>query len=334
MLTPAERGALLADPVTGVAEAARERNRILDPEAMRAELPDHDSHHRNQLLTIYAVSVTVAERCLAERRDLRPLAHNHHTPAAIVARLARDGDPKVREQVSARAGILPATVLTELAQDPDSTVPSRALLHPLPRTWPQCAAIDRVLGHTADCIGRASEMFLEPQTHWYQECARSDEPVLRRVAATCARLPQEAVRRLAGDPDPQVRHLLALNHPLAPGPIVLGAFLALPSQRAYLLTLQRLPRTGLDHLLSHPDPQVRALAAADHRLRLPPVGLLRDADMRVRRAAASNPRLPLDLVETLLDDPELAEGAAANPTLPPERLHELLDRSGSVGRDR
>ncbi|WP_316528355.1 hypothetical protein [Kitasatospora brasiliensis] len=330
MLTPAERDALLADPVASVAEAARAQNRTLDPGAMRAELPDDDCGRRSYLLTNCAVSVAVAEQCLAERRDLGALAHNRLTPAAIVARLARDPDPKVREQVAARAD-LTADLLAELAQDPEGAVRARARLQPLPRTWPQCVAVDRVLGNTACCLGRVGEMFLEPATDWYEACVRSEEPVLRQVAATCARLSPESVRRLADDADPEVRHLLALNHPLAPSAIVLDAFLALPCQRPYLLMLRGLPRTGLGHLLDHPAPEVRALAAADPGLDRPPVHFLTDPEAQVRRAAAANPLLPLDLVETLLDDPESAEAAAANPRLPLALLHALLDRSGLVG---
>ncbi|WP_030058551.1 hypothetical protein [Streptomyces novaecaesareae] len=58
-----------------------------------------------------------------------------------------------------------------------------------------------------------------------------------------------------------------------------------------------------------------------------------DPDPHVRRAAAANPLLPLDLVGSLVDaresaGPESVEGAAANPALSAERLHALLDRSG------
>ncbi|MFJ9774389.1 hypothetical protein ACIRVF_24660 [Kitasatospora sp. NPDC101157] len=326
-LTPAQREALLADPDPAVSEAAREHRRILDPAAMEADLPEPDCHHRAVLLVNYAVSRSVAERCLAQGRNLWALASNQHTPADIVARLARDSDPEVRERVAARAD-LDQTLLAVLAEDPDEAVRTRARLQPLPRTWPQRAALDRALGHTAECVGQVGEMFLEPETSWYEACAASEEPRLRRVAATCAWLPGEWVRRLSADPDPEVRHVLALNHPLAPPALVLDAFIALPRHRPYLLTLARLPRTGLAHLLDHADPEVRALAAADRGLAEPPVRLLSDPGPGVRRAAAANPLLPLELVSSLLEDPELAEGASANPSLPVARLHELLDRGG------
>jgi hypothetical protein len=326
-LTPGQRDALLADPEPAVRDAARRHSRILDPAAMEAELPEADCHHRSLLLVNYAVSRTVAEACLADGRDLWSLAHNRYTPADVVARLARHPDPRVRERVAGRADLDPL-LLEDLAKDPDDAVRTRALVHPLPRTWAQRQALDRVVGHTAEDIGPVGEMQVEPDTDWYSACAVSTHPLLRRVAATCPRLPRELVRRLADDPDPQVRYLLAYNHPLAPPGTLLDAFVATPRQRAYLLTLPQLPRTGLQHLLDHADPEVRRLAAADPALDQPPVHLLTDADADVRRAAAANPLLPLDLIETLLEDPETAEGAAANPGLSAERLHELLDRTG------
>ncbi|MFH9353142.1 hypothetical protein [Kitasatospora sp. NPDC017646] len=326
-LNPAQREALLADPDPAVSEAARESHRTLDPVAMEADLPERDCHYRALLLVNYAVSPAVAERCLAQGRNLWALASNRHTPGNVVARLARDSDPEVRERVAARADLDPG-LLAVLTEDPDETVRTRARLQPLPRTWPQRAALDRAVGHTAECVGPVGEMFLEPEASWYEACAASEERLLRRVAATYARLPGESLRRLAADPDPEVRHLLALNHPLAPPAIVLDAFIAVPRHRPYLLTLARLPRTGLGHLLDHADAEVRALAAADSSLAEPPVRLLSDSDPGVRRAAAANPLLPPELLSSLLEDPESAEGAAANPSLPVARLHELLDRSG------
>lgn len=73
---------------------------------------------------------------------------------------------------------------------------------------------------------------------------------------------------------------------------VLDTFLALPRLRAHLLTLPRLPRTGLQHLLDHEDPEVRALAAADTGLDRPPVHA---------ESAAANPGLPAGLLHGLFD---------------------------------
>ncbi|WP_328806484.1 protein kinase family protein [Streptacidiphilus fuscans] len=326
-LTPEQREALLTDPDPEVRQAAHGNSRVLDPDAMAADLGEPNSHHRSLLLTSYAVAPAVAERCLAEGRDLWALAHNPYTPAQAVSRLAHSPDPKVRERVAARAD-LSSELLAELAGDPDSTVRSRAHLQGLPRTWPQRNAIDRIIGRSAERLGYLGEAIVEPDTSWFEACARSGHPLLRRVAATFHRLPEDHVARLSEDEDEGVRILLACNHPLAPPHLVLNAFLAAPPQRAYLRTLPRLPRTGLAHLLGHADPEVRALAAADQTLPEPPLALLADGDERVRREAAANPLLPHDLLEDLLDRAETAEGAAANPAQPAPRLHELLDRSG------
>ncbi|MGP4087967.1 hypothetical protein [Streptomyces sp. KR55] len=329
-LTPGQRDALLADPDPAVRDAARVQSRILDPAAMEADLPEQDCHHRGLLLVNYAVSHAVVEACLAGGRDLWALAHNPHTPADAIARLARHPDPRVRERVASRADLDPS-MLAELARDPDDAVRARAQVQPLQRTWAQRAVIDRIAGRTAADIGPLAEMLAEPDTSWYSACALSAHPLLRRVAATCPRLPEELVTRLADDPDLDVRHLLAYKHPLAPPRTVLDAFIATPRQRPYLLTLPGLPRTGLQHLLDHEDPDVRALAAADTTLAQPPIRLLTDPNARVRRVVAANPLLPPDLISTLLEDPETAEGAAANPNLPTERLHELLDLCGLTG---
>ncbi|MFJ8884576.1 hypothetical protein ACIRJR_14385 [Streptomyces sp. NPDC102402] len=326
-LTTEQRAALLADPDPTVREAAHRCSRTLDPEAMEAELPEHACHHRCLLLVNYAVSRTVAERCLADRRDLDALARNPHIPRDIVTRLARDPDPEVRRHIAARADLDPE-LLAGLAGDQDGAVAARALQQPLPRTWSQRRAIDRVTGRTAGGVGPVEEMFTEPETRWYEECALSPHPLLRRVAATSPRLPEELVHRLAGDSDADVRHILACNHPLAPPAAILDAFIATPGQRPHLRTLSRLPRTGLHHLLGHEDPDVRALAAADISLPRPPVHLLSDPEPGVRRAAAASPLLPQVLVSSLLDAPEHAEGAASNPNLSADQLHGLLDRSG------
>ncbi|MDX2561336.1 hypothetical protein PV371_16955 [Streptomyces sp. TX20-6-3] len=100
-----------------------------------------------------------------------------------------------------------------------------------------------------------------------------------------------------------------------------------PAHRPHLLTLPAFPRTGRAHLISHPDPQVRALAAGDPALPDPPV---HDPDHAVRHAAATNPSLTPEVLETLLTDPSTAEGAAANPSLPVPRMHALFDHSLST----
>ncbi|MFF2774133.1 hypothetical protein ACFVU3_04420 [Streptomyces sp. NPDC058052] len=335
-LVPARRAALSADPDPGVRAAIARRIRELDPVAMEADLPERDCHHRADLLTNRPVTDAVAEACLAERRNLWALAQNRHTPYHVVVRLVREPDPEVRERVAARADV-DAALLAELAEDPDESVRARAAAHPLPRTWAERAAIDGVVGrHAVDCDCPIPEPDAwaphGPDASWYAACAVSGHAILRRVAASHPALPADLVARLAGDPDPEVRHRLACLHPLAPPEVVLATFVARPRQRRHLLTLPGMPRTGLQHLLGHDDPEVRALAAADPGLDRAPVHLLADPDERVRRAAAAHPALrDEDALAALLDDPATAEGAAANPNLSARRLHELLDRAGLPG---
>jgi hypothetical protein len=326
-LSPQQRDALLTDPDPMVRERAQRESRTQDPEAMAADLPEQDCHHRSMLLINYAVSRKVAEVCLATGRNLWALAHNPHTPADIVARLARDADPKVRERIASRSDLDPA-LLSELAHDPEPIVRTRALVHTLPRTEPQRAAIDRIIGHTANDIGQVEQPLGDPEADWYESCALSAHPLLRQVAATYSELPAEAMRNLAEDSDPEVRHLLAFNHPHASANLLLDAFIACPRQRLFLLTLPHMPRTGLSRLVAHDDPGVRALAAADPTLGELLKALLADPDLSVQRAAAANPAVTPAQLMALLDDPNLAEAAATNPGLPSEKLHTLLDRAG------
>ncbi|MFD9728293.1 hypothetical protein [Streptomyces sp. NPDC059072] len=333
-LTREQQKALLADPDPTVREAAQEAahraSRDLDPEALAAELPEQNGHHRQHLLMNLPVSRAVVEACLAEGRNLYELAYNRRTPADAVARLARDPDPEVRAAVAARADIGPA-LLEELAEDPDEKVRRRARIHPLPRTWAQRDVLDHAVFHSFGCACAFVDAHAEQESGWYTDCARSEHEDLRRIAATYRLLPAEPAALLAEDPAADVRHALAAHHPLAPPALVLDAFLARPWQRPHLLALPNLPRTGLGHLLGHEDPEVRALAAADVTADEPPVRLLSDPEALVRRAAAASPLLPAELLAELLEDPATAEGAAANPGLPAARLHELLDRLGVPG---
>ncbi|WP_331721155.1 hypothetical protein [Streptomyces sp. NBC_00454] len=320
-LTPAQQEALLDDPDPAVREAAQGKTWELDPEAVEAKLPSFGSHGKPFVLGTCALSSALVEQCFADD-TVHPLAWNRHTPADVVARLARHPEAKIREMVAARPDLGPDLV-TELSDDPDQDVRMRARLHPFPRTWAECGAIHRVVGHGPDCTCRITEHDPEPSPEWFAACAASEEPVLRRVAASWPGLPAELAGTLAQDDDEEVRILLACHHPLAPPHLLLDVFVTRPAHRPHLLTLPAFPRTGLTHLIGHPDPEVRALAADDPTLAEPPVG---DPDESVCQAAAANPGLTPEALESLLTDPRTAEGAAANPSLPVPRMHALLDR--------
>ncbi|MGW2090180.1 hypothetical protein [Streptomyces sp. NPDC001880] len=325
-LTPAQRAALLDDPDPAVREAAQDRNWQLDPERVEAMLPSFDSRNEFVFGTC-ALSPALVEQCFADG-TVHPLARNRHTPAYAVARLARHPEAEVRALVAARPDVGPDLV-AELREDPDEDVRMCAHLHPFPRTWAEYWAIERVIGHGPDCTCPITEPFTEsntepdigPSPDWFAACAVSEEPVLRRVAASWPSLSAELVETLAQDDDEEVRIRLACHHPLVPPHLLLDVFVTRPAHRPHLLALPAFPRTGRAHLVDHPDPEVRALAAADPALPDPPV---EDPDASVRRAAAANPSLSPDSLETLLADPRTAEGASANPSLPVLRMHALL----------
>lgn len=320
-LTPAQREALLDDPDPEVRQAAQDGSWELDPERVEAQLPSIGSLSKPHTLGTCVLSPALVEQCFTDG-TVQPLTWNRHTPADAVARLARHPEAKVRAMVAARPDVGPDLV-AELRDDPDAYVRMRARLHPFPRTWAEYGEIRRVLGHGPDCTCPIPEPATDPSPDWFAACAVSEEPVLRRVAASRPGLPAELVATLAQDEDEEVRIRLACHHPLAPPHLLLDVFVTRPAHRPHLLTLPDFPRTGLTHLVDHPDPEVRALAAADPTLPVPPV---EDPDESVCRAAAANPSLTPEALEALLADPRTAEGAAANPSLPVPRMHALLDR--------
>ncbi|WP_328940331.1 hypothetical protein OG259_00540 [Streptomyces sp. NBC_00250] len=116
--------------------------------------------------------------------------------------------------------------------------------------------------HGPDCTCPITE----PATDWFAACAVSEEPVLRRVAASWPGLAAELVGTLAQDDDEEVRIRLACHHPPVPPLLLLDVFVTRPVHRPHVPTLPAFPRTGRSHLIGHPDPEVRALAAADPAL--------------------------------------------------------------------
>ncbi|MEU0410427.1 hypothetical protein ABZ307_21760 [Streptomyces griseorubiginosus] len=326
-LTPEQRAALLDDPDPGVRETARDRNWALDPEQVEARLPSFGSRNAFVFGTC-ALSPALVERCFADGTVL-PMARNPHTPPYALARLARHPDAEVRASVAVRPDAGPDLV-AELTSDPVAYVRMCARLHPFSRTWAEYRAIDQVLGHGPDCTCPIGEPFTEagvdpavgPPPDWFATCAVSEEAVLRRVAASWPGLPAELAGTLAQDDDEEVRIRLACRHPLAPPHLLLDVFVTRPVHRPDLRDLPAFPRTGRAHLIDHPDPEVRALAAADPAVPDPP---LEDPDASVRQAAAANPSLSPEALESLLTDPRTAEGAASNPALSFPRMHALLD---------
>ncbi len=218
--------------------------------------------------------------------------------AERVAALAADPDPAVRAVVATRTG-LTAEQVVALAADPDDAVRIAVATHAYLSEQERA-----VLAGNAD---------LDPEqaVHW----ARSENPRLRRRAAQRPDLPAETVAVLAADPDARVRTNLALNHPGAPGELLLGCFLE-NWYRTKLLSLPQFPRSGLSRFADHADSDVRLLVARDPDADPVVIAhLITDPHQRVRKAMARCPRLPCDRITALLNDAELAADAAANPSL-------------------
>ncbi|MBR7831841.1 hypothetical protein KDL01_01130 [Actinospica durhamensis] len=337
-LTPEQRAPLLIDPAPEVQEPLRWHLRLLDPETAAEQLPDQDCHYRYMILANYAVSPAVAERCFAEQRNLWALAGNPHTPYEFVQRLAREADPAIRARVAARSDLDP-DLYARLAEDPEPVVRTRILVHELPRTETQCRIIDSFIGRSADDIGMIREWSFNPAPpEWFASCALSGHPLLRRIAASFAQLPTGLAERLAQDPDDDVRHLLAYNHPLAPPHLLLEAFIAGRRSRRHLLGDPRLPRTGLAYLLDHQDPEVRALATADTTLPQPPVAQLADSESArpLPRAHCSRPSCSRSF-STTPNTPRRPRATRAFPrsactscsTRPGSRVHRVVGRPGT-----
>ncbi|MFJ6450604.1 hypothetical protein ACIQNV_28800 [Streptomyces hydrogenans] len=320
-LTPEQRAKLLDDPDPAVRQSARDRRWVLDPEQVEARLPDYEAREWGFVFGGCALTPAMVERCFADDLRLTALAGNRHTPDHALARLARHPEARFRALVATRPDLAPELV-AELREDPHEGVRELARVQPFSRTWAEHDVIGRIVGHGRDCVCPITEFVPRPPADWFAACAVSGEPVLRRVAASWPGLPAALAAPLAEDEDEEVRIRLACHHPLAPPRLLLDVFVAHPVHRPHLLTLPAFPRTGTAHLVGHPDPRVRAVAAGDPALSDPPVT---DADPAVRRAAAANPGLSPEVLEVLLADPDTAEGAAANPSLPVARMHALLD---------
>ncbi|MFJ9952125.1 hypothetical protein [Kitasatospora sp. NPDC091207] len=325
-LTPRERSALLADPDEEVREHALRNGRDLDPEYVERVLPDRACHARTHLLMHGALSRRVVEQVLAApvgREDLAMIAGNPSLPLDVLALLARDPDPQVRETVAGRPE-LTAEQRRALATDTDSAVRTRISVHPA-LTEEERAAIDYRVS-SDETFGRfdiPARMYDPARSRHY---ALSGHPLLRRRAAHDPGLPPDLVARLSCDADPGVRVLLAQNHPQAPAELLLDSFLAYTGRERWSLTTRpNFPTEDLAGYAGAADPMVRRLALLSPQT--PPgtvAQLSADPDPDVRADAARHPRLsPRRLVE-LLDDEELAHEAAANPALPPPVLDRLV----------
>ena len=311
---------------TAAAESVAERERVMQP----TDLPEQHCHAFWYVLQ-RPLSRALIDRVLAtdDVEALQFVAINPTTPPDAVETLLRHTDIGVRHGVATRADLTSGQLLRLIA-DPAVEVRRAVSTHP-GLTEQQRADIDigtddanfdplegrRSADHDAIVAG----------LHQARQWAGSVNRLLRRRAAHHPNLPLDLVAALADDPDLGVRVLLAHNHPQAPAALLLRCFLEHHRSRERLGSLPQFPKAGLARFVDHPDPAVRRLVALDPYADAELVGRLSaDPDIVVRTAMADCPRLPLERITALLDDPELAEQAAANPALPAEQMWRILEK--------
>ncbi|MCQ4213931.1 hypothetical protein, partial [Streptomyces longispororuber] len=209
-LTPAQRVRLLDDPDPAVRQAAQDARWALDPERVEARLPSLDARNA-WVFQSCALSDALVEQCFADGTEYL-LTGNQYIPAHAVSRLARHPEAKIRALVATRPDLGPDLV-AELRSDPDDTVRARARLQSFSHTWTEYGTIQRIIGHGPDCLCPITEPFARsttdpaygPSPDWFAACAVSEEPNLRRAAASWPGLSAELVEALAQDADEEVR---------------------------------------------------------------------------------------------------------------------------------
>ncbi|MGI5255228.1 hypothetical protein [Actinacidiphila glaucinigra] len=320
------RDALLADPDDEVRDSVRRHLRHEDPAWVERELPDRPCHGRAHALMHCALSRGVVEGVLnapVGEGDRWMIAGNPTLPADVVALLAADADPEVRERIAHRSDLGPDE-RRALAADTDPRVRLALSVHPA-LSEAERAAIDYEVP-VGGIFGPVLQGLVPRDPAAVRRDALSGHPLLRRRAARDQSLPSDLVPRLAADDDLGVRVLLAQNHPEAPAELLLSAFLEYTGyERELLLTRPHFPTAGLSRHAGDEDPAVRALAARDPATAAETVDrLTRDPDPGVRAAGAGHPNLPRARLAELLDDEELAHRAAANPALEPAVMRRLV----------
>ncbi|WP_406261812.1 hypothetical protein OH779_06035 [Actinacidiphila glaucinigra] len=249
-----------------------------------------------------------------EQELLRAVAENPHLTAEMAARLADMDDPVVRVAVArsrhADAGTRDRLYALVEAEHADGSTEAYVALHwhGLTPGWLRDAPLEERLTH------------LERR-----------DPAMRRELASCPDLPQDAWRRLDGDPDLGVRQAAA-RRPDVP-PEVLERLVRAHGDhvRPPLVEHPNFPRHRLCSFAEEADPRVRRVALEDPGLPAPALERLAAAEESyLRRGVAGHPGVTLALLERLLSDPapEVADAAAANPALPLDRMHRILVDAG------
>jgi hypothetical protein len=288
------KAALLSDPDPEVRLAAGEWERP-------ARVIESEFGHSRGELARAVLARPVAER-LARARDAgmrATVAADPGLPDDLVAELAADPDPEVRLAVSQRPGLTEEQrAVIDYTDDPERFF--------------------RPLDWVIDACDDESIM---------RRCATSAHPALRRSAAHCPHLPADLVQALAVDDDFLVRLFLAENHPDPPGELLLRTVLEFEGYtQGKMWRHPNFPRAGLRRFAASSDARERALVTMDPHA---PAGMIEslshDPDLKVRRTAAADARLPLPRLLELLADDETALAAASNPALPVETMDDILN---------
>lgn len=303
-LAPADRAALLADTDAAVRAAAIRQ-------ACRT-----DAAYTDEVLAALT------------RPDRRDVLAEARLPRATAERLMDLDDPYEREALAANPS-LPPDLVTRLAADPEHEV--RRVVSARPElTEEQRAAVDHTVGRSDGLRPLGWVLALDGGSDALRACAASAHRWLRRSAAVHPELPADLVERLAADEDFVVRLMICEYQPDAPAEALLRTVLEWDGYSSHdMLRMPQFPRKGLARYADHADPGLRRLAVHD-----PDAGpelierLSHDEALRVRNAAASDPRLTGARIEELLRQPDTAWRAAANPGLSVADMHRLLDRVG------
>ncbi|WP_030387691.1 hypothetical protein [Streptomyces sp. NRRL S-241] len=285
------------------------------PQAFRMMLAEHPDPGIRRAL---AVAADGAPRVLFERLlgDADPqvrehLAESDHVPADLRARLAADENPKVRATLAQWWTTAPEPVRRMLLTDPDDSVRAAA-----------CATYFRRIPHPVPPVDLVPELLADPVT--------------RAGAVRHCTLDTAAARRLAEDPDDDVRAELA-EHPDLPTELR-DTLAEDPNQRVALRIFAR---------QDTPEP-TRAAIHARILSDVPPLDWLEDHEAldddalereilgELARAELRTLRLPWVTTDPLpyVDSPYVCfrASAAMSEQLPPPLVARLLDDEESSVR--
>jgi hypothetical protein len=223
-------------------------------------------------------------------------------PADLIERLTTDPDPVVRQSVSMR---------------PELSEEQRAAIDYHVSTEDRLPVLDWVARADGDELNR---------------CVSSAHIGLRRSAACNPRLNASQIAALCADDDFAVRLLLCERQTDVPAELVVRTYLeARVITREELLRHPALKEADLTRYADSPHWEARAIVVLDRHA---PAELIErlshDEDDSVRCWMAHDDRLPLTRVIELFDDPATSAAASANPRLPVELMEKILDEADNL----